>query len=149
MVSLTFSDATGSSRFTTFTIQESDEEFVTNVEQLFEDGEVKTLRLTGRGVIDKIDELKAVAILSSDFLNNQPLKAFNAETQAASLGSGELVTIQAVSGTYDKSETGVLTVAYSAPAGNIANHLVAITFYPCTKLWLNVGSLSQSLIEAA
>ena len=147
---LTISDATGSSRFTTFTIDESNDQFVTSVENILNDAEVKTFRLEGSGLIDAFDDLKNVSIISRDFLNGQPLISFGqAEKQAASLGSGELVTITADSGSCtDKAETGVFVLTFSDNGGH-HNHLAVITFYPADKLWLNVGSTTQSILEAA
>lgn len=146
---LDISDATGATRFTAFSVDPNDRQVITRAAALLGDGNAKVFNVRGGNVLAVMDELLAVAIRQDEFLNGQPIKTLAGNRQAATLGTGELVTLSTkLADGVTRSESGVIVVAFEV-ADSALNQSCVITFYPCDKLWYNVGTATQATLVVA
>lgn len=145
---LTFSDASGLSRFTSFTVLEAENNFSFGYTGKIGDGRKKRFNVRGSyDIYDIYDELDAVAMEYDRFAGEQPQEPYRTvsptSTQVLCTGRGELVTITADMGACDDlSETGVILVEMNDPGTGPYDVLITITFFPCDYAFVNGASSS-------
>lgn len=146
---LTISDATATSRFSDIVLRSSNRNFIVQLQGgVLGDGEIKTITMRGRGLLDVWTNLKAVCIKQSDLSNGVPLQDMRLERQAAVLGNGQLVNLaMALSDEVDRNEDGILVInpTFGEPALSQQAQLI---FYPCDYLHVNAGTLSAEWLPS-
>ena len=147
---LTFSDASGLSRFTSFTVLEAESNYSFGYTGKIGDGRKKRFNVRGLTAIDVYDELDAIAMEYDKYAGNEPYRTISeTSTQALTTGSGELVTITADMGACDDlSETGVILLEMNDPGTGAYDVLLTITFYPCDYLCIYAASTSKAWLPS-
>lgn len=149
MSQLTVSDATGDSRFTSFTFEISDSQ---SLQSLRDESEtVYSFSVEGKGA--RAAQAKLKAIEARDLLG---IRMNMAGTRDAVAFRGELVTLSTTvynSDETDDTETvsvqGIVTnVSWSAGAGGFLVQRVDFALQVCDRLWIRSGAGEPEMLEA-
>lgn len=148
MVGVQFADATGTSRFTTFTLTPVDKAVLQRVAgRASDDGRPITLSFTGPGLLGdrltKLREVEAVALV-----NGRPWRTSSlTDYWVGVCRTGELVALtfsvyerDDADGENDRTANGVIVNVTPSAGPGFARQSLDLTFYPCNKLHVRASN---------